>query len=45
MGRGELSWVLTDNRSMRRILEDVIGAEQYKTYRIYSRDLRTAPED
>jgi GNAT superfamily N-acetyltransferase len=39
MGRGELSWVLTDNIPMRRILEDVIGASQYKTYRIYQKDL------
>ncbi len=39
MGRGELSWVLSDNTPMRRILEDVIGASQYKTYRIYQKEL------
>jgi GNAT superfamily N-acetyltransferase len=38
MGRGELSWVLADNTPMRRILENVIEADQYKTYRIYQKE-------
>ena len=37
--RGELSWILEDNVPMRRVLEKSIGAEQYKTYRIYEREL------
>jgi len=32
--RGEFSWILEDNRAMRRPL-DAMGAEVYKTYRIY----------
>ncbi|MBE7216892.1 MAG: LptF/LptG family permease [Caulobacteraceae bacterium] len=34
----ELSWVLEDNRAMRRIAE-AIGARVYKTYRIYEKPL------
>ncbi|MGM0627337.1 MAG: N-acetyltransferase [Candidatus Fermentibacterota bacterium] len=37
--RGELSWILEDNVPMRRVLEKSIGAVQYKTYRIYDRNL------
>ncbi|MCK4338480.1 MAG: N-acetyltransferase, partial [Candidatus Cloacimonetes bacterium] len=36
--RGEMSWVLEDNIRMRRPLER-IGAEIYKTYRIYDKKL------
>ncbi len=36
--RFELSWVLEDNRAMRRISE-AIGAYVYKTYRIYEKAL------
>ncbi len=36
--RAELSWVLEDNRPMRRMIE-LFGARPYKTYRIYERDL------
>ena len=39
MGRGELSWILEDNISMRRILEKDLYAEQYRTYRIYQKDI------
>lgn len=39
MGRGELSWILEDNVSMRRILEKDLYAEQYRTYRIYQKDI------
>jgi GNAT superfamily N-acetyltransferase len=39
MGRGELSWILEDNVSMRRILEKDLKADQYRTYRIYQKDL------
>lgn len=34
----ELSWILEDNRAMRRIL-DGIGCRQYKRYRIYGKTL------
>ena len=34
----ELSWVLEDNRPVRAIIEET-GAEPYKTYRLYARDL------
>ena len=34
----ELSWILDDNRAMRRIAE-AGGAEVYKTYRVYRKDL------
>jgi hypothetical protein len=34
----ELSWILEDNRPMRRILES-LGARIYKTYRVYSKAL------
>ena len=33
----ELSWILENNTIMRRIIE-ALGAEHYKTYRIFSRD-------
>jgi hypothetical protein len=36
--RGELSWVLEDNKPLRHILE-AIGAVPYKTYRIYEKSL------
>ena len=37
MGRGEMSWVLEDNISMRRILEKDLNAYQYRTYRIFQK--------
>jgi len=39
MGRGELSWILEDNTSMRRILEKELHADQYRTYRVYQKNL------
>ena len=36
--RVEMSWILEDNRPMRRIIETV-GGERYKTYRIYQKAL------
>ena len=35
----ELSWILEDNKSMCHILES-LGAEPYKTYRLYEKDLQ-----
>ena len=35
---GEMSWVLESNPAMCRIVER-LGAERYKTYRIYDREL------
>lgn len=35
---GELSWILEDNRPMRRMIEEY-GGEAYKTYRVYAREL------
>ncbi|HSF10373.1 MAG TPA: hypothetical protein VLA60_13240 [Nitrospirales bacterium] len=35
----ETSWILEDNNRMRHILES-LGAEQYKTYRIYQKTLQ-----
>ncbi len=35
---GELSWILEDNLPMRHIIE-TFGAEPYKTYRIYEKNL------
>ena len=35
---GELSWVLEDNMPTRHIIENM-GADPYKTYRIYEKDL------
>jgi transposase InsO family protein len=32
----ELGWILEDNLSMRRVIED-IGGRAYKTYRIYEK--------
>lgn len=37
--RGELSWILEDNESMKGIA-DSIGSVHYKTYRIYEKTLR-----
>ena len=34
----ELSWILEDNRPMRRIIE-AMGSEHYKTYRVYEKTL------
>jgi hypothetical protein len=34
----ELSWILEDNKSMRRMLEGV-GCREYKRYRIYGKRL------
>ncbi len=39
MGRGELSWILEDNEPMRRILEKTFHADQYRTYRIYQKNI------
>jgi GNAT superfamily N-acetyltransferase len=36
--RAELSWILEDNFAMRRMIE-ALGAERYKTYRVYERTL------
>ncbi len=36
--RVELSWILEDNKPMRHILES-LGAEVYKTYRVYEKSL------
>jgi GNAT superfamily N-acetyltransferase len=36
--RGELSWVLEDNHSMNHAIT-AAGAEHYKTYRLYQKDL------
>jgi len=36
--QAELSWILEDNMPMRRIIEG-IGAEPYKTYRVYEKAL------
>src|SRR5690606_30653558 len=36
--RVELSWILEDNRAMRRVIES-LGAEPYKTYRLYHKAL------
>jgi hypothetical protein len=37
--RGELSWVLEDNRNINNVAEQA-GARRYKTYRIYQKALR-----
>lgn len=34
----ELSWILEDNRAMRRVIES-LGAKAYKTYRVYEKAL------
>jgi hypothetical protein len=34
----ELSWILEDNKPMRRML-DSIGCKEYKRYRIYGKTL------
>ena len=36
--RAELSWILEDNRPMRSMVE-AVGAEAYKTYRVYEKAL------
>ncbi len=36
--RGELSWVLENNKAMNRVLK-IIGARKYKTYRLFERPL------
>jgi hypothetical protein len=36
--RAELSWILEDNMPMRRLIEE-LGAEPYKTYRLYEKAL------
>ncbi len=35
----ELSWILEDNKRMRHVLES-LGAEPYKTYRVYEKSLQ-----
>jgi hypothetical protein len=37
--RGELSWILEDNESMKGIADSIVGVH-YKTYRIYEKALR-----
>jgi GNAT superfamily N-acetyltransferase len=39
MVRGELSWILEDNESMKGIADSMVGVH-YKTYRIYEKALR-----
>jgi len=34
----ELSWILEDNRPMRHVIE-ALGANPYKTYRVYEKTL------
>ena len=36
--RSELSWILEDNRPMRRLIEK-FGGQPYKTYRVYAKNL------
>ena len=36
---GELSWVLEDNKVVHDTVTRIFGAEHYKTYRIYRKDL------
>jgi hypothetical protein len=36
--RVELSWILEDNLAIRRVVED-LGAQVYKTYRIYEKEI------
>jgi hypothetical protein len=38
MRRVELSWILEDNRAMRRVIE-AVGGSPYKTYRVYQKIL------
>ncbi len=42
MRDAELSWILEDNKPMRRIVE-MLGAEVYKRYRIFEKALPGAP--
>jgi GNAT superfamily N-acetyltransferase len=39
ISRGEMGWILEDNRVMIRTLE-VIGAQSYKRYRLYQKNVR-----
>jgi hypothetical protein len=39
----EISWILEDNASTRHIVEELVGGDLYKRYRIYSKPLRPAP--
>ena len=39
INQAELSWILEDNKGMRNIIE-TIGGYVYKTYRIYSKELK-----
>ncbi len=36
--QGELSWILEDNRPVRKLIE-MFGGRPYKTYRLYAKDL------
>jgi len=36
--QGELSWILEDNRRVRKLIE-MFGGRPYKTYRLYAKDL------
>jgi len=40
MGKGELSWILENNREMRAILEKQMNADLYKRYRIYEKEFK-----
>lgn len=40
----ELSWILEDNAPTRHIVEDLVGGELYKRYRIYSKSLEAAAD-
>ncbi|MBD3277061.1 MAG: hypothetical protein GF388_02065 [Candidatus Aegiribacteria sp.] len=37
--RGELSWILEDNLSMRKILERGDFSQHYRTYRVYQKEI------
>ena len=37
--RGELSWILEDNLSMRKILERGDFSQRYRTYRVYQKEI------
>jgi hypothetical protein len=36
--RGELSWILEDNKPIRDVIE-LVGGRPYKTYRVYEKAL------
>jgi GNAT superfamily N-acetyltransferase len=40
--KGELSWILEDNRAMRHMIE-AFGGRPYKTYRIYEKEISASP--